>query len=119
MAREIVVSFISKIAKCIIGPIGHQFGYTVFHNSNLKGLKTDVQKLEGTKDSVQHSADEAKRNGEEIEKIVQHWLHKADGTIAEAKKLIDFEGHANVGYFPNIWTRHQLSRKRKRMTRDL
>ncbi|MCI31459.1 disease resistance protein, partial [Trifolium medium] len=66
---------------------------------------------------VQHTVDEARRNGEEIEIIVQNWLNKVDNTVAEAKKLIDNEGHAkaqcSMGHFPNLCTRRWLGRKTK------
>ncbi|GAU28422.1 hypothetical protein TSUD_54740 [Trifolium subterraneum] len=71
----------------------------------------DVQNLEGIKDSVQHAVDEARRNGEEIESIVQNWLNKVDNTVSDAKKLINTEGHAkaqcSMGHVPNLFTRHQ------------
>jgi disease resistance protein RPS2 len=86
-------------------------------------MKTDVQKLEGVKDRVQHTVDEARRNGEEIENIVQNWLNKVDNTVAEANKLIDTEGRAkaqcSMGYFPNLCTRHQLSRKTRKMIQEI
>ncbi|MCI56483.1 disease resistance protein, partial [Trifolium medium] len=91
-------------------PIGRQFGYILYYKGNLERMKAEVQKLEGSKDSVQHTVDEARRNGEEIENIVQNWLNKVDNTVAEALKLIDTDGHAearcSMGHFPNLFTRH-------------
>lgn len=121
---DIIVSVASIIAEYMVAPIGRQFGYILYYKGNLERLKTEIQKLEGTKDSVQHSVDEARSNGEEIEKMVQNWLNIVDNTAAEATKLIDTVGHANadqccMGHIPNLRIRHNLSRKTKNMTRDI
>ncbi|PNX57639.1 disease resistance protein [Trifolium pratense] len=75
------------------------------------------------KDIVQHKVDEARRNGEEIEIIVRNWLNEVDKTVVEANKLIETEGHAkahcSMGHFPNLLTRHQLSRKTKKMSQEI
>ncbi|PNY14259.1 disease resistance protein [Trifolium pratense] len=118
---DIIISVCAKIAEYI--PIGRQFGYILYYKGNLERMKAEVQKLEGSKDSVQHTVDEARRNGEEIENFVQNWLNKVDNTVAEALKLIDTEGHAearcSMGHFPNLFTRHQLSRKTKKMSQEI
>ncbi|KAJ1434236.1 P-loop containing nucleoside triphosphate hydrolase [Sesbania bispinosa] len=97
--------------------------YILYYKGNVERLKPEVQTLKGNKDSVQHYADQAKRNGEEIENNVQNWLNKVDVIVAEAEKLIDSEDHAKAecctGHFPNLWTRHQLSRKIKKMTQEI
>ncbi|KAK2368451.1 putative disease resistance protein [Trifolium repens] len=120
---DAIISIAAKIAEIMVAPVGRQFGYILYYKGNLKRMKMDVQKLEGMKDSVQHPVDEAIRNGEEIENIVQNWLNKVDNTIVEAKKLIETEGHAkaqcSMGHFPNLCTRHQLSRKTKKMTQEI
>ncbi|CAJ2659424.1 unnamed protein product [Trifolium pratense] len=120
---DVVISVVAKIAEFTIAPIGHQFGYILNYKGNLKRMKNDFQKLEGMKDIVQHKVDEARRNGEEIEIIVQNWLNEVDNTVAEAKKLIDTKGHAkaqfSMGHFPNLFTRHQLSRKTKKMSQEI
>ncbi|WJX72592.1 hypothetical protein P8452_56456 [Trifolium repens] len=123
MAMDAVISFAAKIAEFTIAPIGRQFGYILYYKGNLERVKNDFQKMEGMKDIVQHKVDEARRNGEEIEIIVQNWLNKVDYTVVEAKKLIDTEGHAkaqcSMGHFPNLFTRHQLSRKTKKMSQEI
>ncbi|XP_039686598.1 probable disease resistance protein At4g27220 isoform X2 [Medicago truncatula] len=118
-----IISVAAKIAEYMVVPIGRQFGYILYYKDNLQRMETDVQKLEGTKDSVQRKVDEARNNGEEIEKFVQDWLNSVDNMVAEAKKLIDSEGHAkaqcSMGHLPNLCTRHQLSRETKKMSQDI
>ncbi|GAU28414.1 hypothetical protein TSUD_54660 [Trifolium subterraneum] len=120
---DVIISVAAKIAEFMVAPIGREFGYIFYYKGNLKRMKTDVQKLEGMKDSVQHTIDEAKRNGEEIENIVQNWLNKVDNTVAEAKKLADTEDHikalCSMGHFPNLCTRQQLSKKIKKMIQEI
>jgi flagellar biosynthesis GTPase FlhF len=120
---DAIVSIAAKISEFTVAPIGQQFGYIMYYKGNLLRMTTAIQNLEGLKDSVQHIVDEARRNGEEIENIVQDWLNKANYTIAEAKKLIDTEGHAkaqcSMGHFPNLYTRHQLSKKTKKAIQEI
>jgi len=120
---DVVISIAAKIAEIMVAPIGRQFGYVLYYKGNLKKMKTNVQKLEGVKDSVQHTVDEARRNGEEIENTVQNWLNKVNSTIDEAEKLIDTQdhakGHCSMRNFPNVCTRHQLSRKTKKMIQEI
>jgi hypothetical protein len=88
---DFFISLAGKVAEYMVEPIGRQFGYILYYKGNLAKMKTDVQNLEGIKDIVQHTVDEARRNGEEIENIVQNWLITVDNTNAEANKLIHTE----------------------------
>ncbi|KAK2422989.1 putative disease resistance protein [Trifolium repens] len=120
---DAVISIATKIVELTIEPIGRQLGYIMHYKNNLESMKTEVQKLEGKKDTMQRKVNEARNNGEEIEIIVQNWLNKVDNTVVEAKKLIDTEGHAkahcSMGHFPNMLTRHRLSRKTKKMSQEI
>ncbi|WJX72664.1 hypothetical protein P8452_56516 [Trifolium repens] len=123
VAMDAVISIATKIVEFTIEPIGRQLGYIMHYKDNLESMKTEVQKLEGKKDTVQRKVNEARNNGEEIEIIVQNWLNKVDNTVVEATKLIDSEDHAkahcSMGHFPNLLTRHQLSRKTKKMSQEI
>ncbi|KAG4384351.1 hypothetical protein AAZX31_13G243400 [Glycine max] len=100
-----------------------QFGYLMSYKENLQRLENMAQRLEDTKVSMQHRVDEAEGNEEKIEDIVQNWLKEASDTVAEAKKLIDTEGHAEagccMGLIPNVWTRCQLSKGFREMTQKI
>ncbi|RDX64087.1 hypothetical protein CR513_57396, partial [Mucuna pruriens] len=113
---DIIVSVASPFVQ-------RQFSYILSYQENLQRLETKVQRLEDTKASLEHSVVEAERNGEKIEDIVQNWLKKANATVVETKRLIDIEGHAEVGcclgQFPNLWTRSQLSKKFEEMIRQI
>lgn len=110
----------SKTVESKVAPFSSQFGlgYITSYKSNLESLKTKVQKLEATKNSVRDSVDEATKNGEVIVNVVEIWLKKVDATVAEANKLIiESDVHANcMRYFPNLRFRHQHSKKSQKMT---
>lgn len=116
----------SKIVEYSVKPVRSQFGldYITSYKSNLGKLKIEVQNLEATKNSVQKSVDEAKRNGEKIVDNVQIWLKKVDAIISEGKKLIDNNDvHAKDKYcmrcFQNLWSRHQQNKKSKKTMQDI
>ena len=123
VAMDVIISVAAKISEYTVVPICRQFGYILYYKGKLERMKIEVQKLEGSKDHVQHSVDEARRNGEEIENIVLKWLNGVDNIVAEAKKLIDTQSHAksqcSMRYFPNLCTRHQLGRKTKKMIQEI
>lgn len=75
---DVIILVASKIAEYTVVPIGCQFEYIVYYKGNLEGMKTMVQKLEGTKATLQHTIDDARGNGEDIENIVQNWMNKVD-----------------------------------------
>ncbi|KEH38454.1 disease resistance protein (CC-NBS-LRR class) family protein [Medicago truncatula] len=120
---DVIIPVAATFVEYMFVPIGRQFGYILYYKRNLERMRTEVKNLEGSKDSVQHTVDEARRNGQEIENIVQNWLNKADSTLGKAKKLIESEGHAkaqcSMRHCPNLCTRHQLSRKNKKMSQEI
>ncbi|WJX68003.1 hypothetical protein P8452_52417 [Trifolium repens] len=120
---DTVISVVAKFAEFTFAPVGRQLGYIYYYKENLERMKSRVQKLEGKKDNVQRKVNEARNNGEEIEGLVKNWLNEADITVVDAKKLIDSEDHAkahcSMGHFPNLFTRHQLSRKTKKMLQKI
>ncbi|XP_039686595.1 probable disease resistance protein At4g27220 [Medicago truncatula] len=115
----VIINFATKTAEFTVEAIRRQFDY----KGNLTKMTTDVQHLEGIKDILQHNVDEARRNGEEIENIVQNWLNTVDNTVADANEIIDSEGHAkaqcSMRHFPNLCTRHQLSKKMIKMMQTI
>ncbi|KAJ7954373.1 Disease resistance protein [Quillaja saponaria] len=113
---EIAVAFAAKVVEYTVAPIGRQLGYLIFYRRNVENLKTQVQRLEETKDRVQRDVDVAQRNGEKIHTDVQSWLSKVNELIEEASKLYGDEGRATTGFYsigscPNVLSRHQVSRK--------
>ncbi|GMN24899.1 hypothetical protein TIFTF001_000738 [Ficus carica] len=90
-------SIVGKAAEYIVEPVARQIGYLFYYKSNVVNLKTQIQGLKYAKERIQHSIDEAIRNGEEIEGDVQNWQSKADKITAEAETLLPRdEGQASA-----------------------
>ncbi|KAL2326090.1 hypothetical protein Fmac_025148 [Flemingia macrophylla] len=109
----------SAIAKCLVPCISSQIGYILSYKRNLEMLETKVQRLQATKDSVQHDVDDAERNGEEIKEIVKIWKKDAHKIVAEANKLIDTDVGYCLGQCPNLWKKNQQSKKFEEMTENI
>ncbi|KAF3456088.1 hypothetical protein FNV43_RR00731 [Rhamnella rubrinervis] len=117
----------SKIWEYSVEPLWAQLGYLFSYGSNVNNLRSKIQDLEDTKASLQHTIDLATRRGEEIKEPVTKWLADANNiseTVGEF--LNDGEGQlaktrcssANY-FFPNLLSRHRLSRKAKKMAQSV
>ncbi|KAK3205122.1 hypothetical protein Dsin_019168 [Dipteronia sinensis] len=72
---------------------------------------------------LQHSVDEATRQGDEIEKIVEEWMNNVDEfTKGVVKPVIDDEEKAkklcSIGFCSNLMTRYSLSKIAAKMAKD-
>ncbi|KAH9784367.1 Disease resistance protein [Citrus sinensis] len=112
---DVVVTVALEVAKCLFPPIGRQLSYVRKYKANLENLKKQTEKLTDARDSMQKKVDDARRNGEEIDKRVESWLISVDKIIAEADTLTGEEENANKkcfkGLCPNLKKRYQLSQK--------
>ncbi|XP_062083056.1 disease resistance protein At4g27190-like [Humulus lupulus] len=122
-AISIGTSIVAKIAEYTVAPVGRQLGYLFCYAGNVDNLKTRMQELKNARDRLQHRVEEAKNNCLEIEADVQSWLSSVDRISEEAETFLNHEGHAKAvcscGSLPHLVTRHQLSRKAKKMSSDV
>ncbi|KAJ7942942.1 Disease resistance protein [Quillaja saponaria] len=120
---EVVLAIAGKVGEYTVAPIGRQLGYLFCYGSNLNELRKKAEKLEEAKESVQHSVDAARNNGREIERGVLNWLVRVDEISAQVKNFQGDARHARAGctnlYCPNLWSRHQLSRRAKKMAANV
>ena len=112
---EIGVSVAAKVSEYLVDPVVRQLGYLFNYRTNIEDLSERVEQLKDARSSHQHSVDEAKRNGDEIEDGVSKWLTLADGFIQDASKFLEDEKAArksclNALLCPNLKSRYQLSR---------
>ena len=117
---EILLSVAAKVSEYLVDPVVRQLGYLFNYRTNIEELSEKVEKLRDAKSSHQHSVDEAKRNGHEIEDGVSKWLTRADGFIQDASNLLEDEKKARKSCFnglcPNLKSRYQLSRAARKKT---
>ncbi|KAL5853780.1 hypothetical protein ACOSQ3_008898 [Xanthoceras sorbifolium] len=123
---EIIISGATKVSEYFVAPITVPFRYMWNYKSYLEHLKKEVENLDGTRNSVQHSVEDAIRKGEEIEKHVQSWLPRAENIIREASELVNEDNHqqANLQCFrgfscPNLKKRYQLSKEAAGKLKDV
>ncbi|TXG65722.1 hypothetical protein EZV62_006997 [Acer yangbiense] len=117
---EIALSVAAKVVEYLVGPIARPFSYIWNYKTNFDNLKTEVRKLEGQIDTVQHSVDEARRNGEQIEQHVSDWLDRVKTMTDEASEVNGESERADMkcfkGLCPNPKKRYQHSRKAVKKT---
>ncbi|KAK3200435.1 hypothetical protein Dsin_023850 [Dipteronia sinensis] len=112
---EIAISIAGKVSEYFVEPVVHQLSYIWNYKSNFENLETEVRKLKGRRDTVEHSVEESRRNGEEIEQQVNSWIVSAKKIANEASQVIQENQQANTkclnGWCPNPKKRHKHSRK--------
>ncbi|RYR73169.1 hypothetical protein Ahy_A02g007504 [Arachis hypogaea] len=112
---DILIAVAAKIAEYTVAPIGRQVGYLIFHKAKFKELRDRVSDLEYKRDEIKQRVEEERRNGKTTFDVVQNWLKNVDDAIGEATQLQNDPRRAKAGCsrwsFPNVVTRHQLSRK--------
>ncbi|PQM42397.1 putative disease resistance protein [Prunus yedoensis var. nudiflora] len=111
---DIVISIVSKIAESLVTPIGREFGYLIYYDTNMKDLKDELKQLFDMKDGVQELVKAAKRNGGVINSDVQSWLTSVNELI---QKVSHFEEEVNMKR--RCLYRWNMSRKATKITQDV
>ncbi|TXG69555.1 hypothetical protein EZV62_004490 [Acer yangbiense] len=102
MAEAAVTVATEIAAEHVVDSISTQLGYIWNYKTNFENLEGQHRKLKDTLAQVQHSVDEATRNGEEIEQRVLSWLDRVETINKEATMIIDDNQRANVQCFRNL-----------------
>ncbi|KAJ7950384.1 Disease resistance protein [Quillaja saponaria] len=120
---EIVIAIAGKIAEYAVEPIGRRLGYVCYYRCNVKELGDEIDKLQTAREILQHKVDEERRNGLEIERSVLTWLERVDSIKGKVEEFQKDTGHSNAvcskWWCPNLWVRHQLSRRAKKIAKDV
>ncbi|KAL5835312.1 hypothetical protein ACOSQ4_014809 [Xanthoceras sorbifolium] len=93
---DIAISVAGKIAEYLVDPITLTFRYMWNYKSYLENLENEVKNLDGTRNSVQHSVEDARRKGEEIEShgfSCPNLKNRYQLSKKAARKLKDVVGH--------------------------
>jgi Leucine-rich repeat (LRR) protein len=120
---EVISAIASKLVESMIAPVGQWLGYSFHYSSNIENVKKRELQLQGARERVQHSVDDAKRNAEEIEREVTTWLENVDVKMEEARKVLEDEEKARKrcsnGTCLNLMFRHRQSKKAKKIVQDI
>ncbi|KAL5825459.1 hypothetical protein ACOSQ3_021522 [Xanthoceras sorbifolium] len=120
---EIGISVAAKTAKYAVDPIARQVGYMWNYKSNFDNLDKQLQRLRSRSAMVQHSVDDATRNGEEIEQHVVNWLDNVNRMIDESTEIVTDNSQANMRCFkswcPDLKKRYQHSKKAAVKAKDV
>ncbi|KAK3006698.1 hypothetical protein RJ639_017714, partial [Escallonia herrerae] len=118
MAGDIGSSFLTKVAEYMVAPVGRQFKYLLYSNSNIEDLNDQVIDLENMRAGVQLSVNAAQRNVEVIGSDVEAWLNEVENIKKEANRIL--EGRDKVKnspwWSPNLRQRYVLGRKATKKT---
>ncbi|KAK1569173.1 hypothetical protein Q3G72_033429 [Acer saccharum] len=110
---EIAIAVAGKIAEYMVAPIARPFRYLWNYKSNLENLKTEVEKLEARRGTVERLI----KVGEEPLPHVKNWQERGNRIIVEASEVA--EDNLEQAYVqcckgfscPNLMKRYQLSKK--------
>ncbi|TXG69575.1 hypothetical protein EZV62_004510 [Acer yangbiense] len=130
---EAVISVATEEAVCpLVDSIATQLSYMWNYKTNFENLKKQVQKLQDRRVAPEHSINEARRQGEEIEQhvliwldtrrqgeeikqYVANWLNSVNMTIEEATEIIEDDNKADNKCFkslcPTLKKHYQHSKK--------
>ncbi|KAL9356191.1 hypothetical protein Peur_049444 [Populus x canadensis] len=113
---EFVISIVATVAELLVVPIKRQIGYVLDCNTNIQNLKNEVEKLTDAKTRVNHSIEEARRNGEEIEVDVENWLTSVNGVIGGGGGVVADESSKKcfMGLCPDLKLRYRLGKAAKK-----
>ncbi|KAL5823722.1 hypothetical protein ACOSQ3_021705 [Xanthoceras sorbifolium] len=115
MADAVISVVAEEAVRPLVDSIATQLGYIWNYKTNFDNLDKQLQKLQGRRDMMQHTVEEAKRNGEEIEQQVVNWMNSVNEMIDEAAEIIDENKQANMKCFkrlcPDLKKRYQHSKK--------
>ncbi|XP_050109740.1 disease resistance protein At4g27190-like [Malus sylvestris] len=118
-----VPGIVGKLFELTVQPVGRQAGYIFHHKRNLKNLESQLENLGTSRNQVQHTVNEVKRKGRNVDIDVEKWLTRVDEITAEAKELLKDEQAAKArclhGWCPNLFLRYQLSKKTKKMVQGV
>ncbi|KAM3288800.1 disease resistance protein SUMM2-like isoform X1 [Capsicum chacoense] len=123
MAMEIVTACLSPFAEHLIVPVGQQIGYLFYYRRNITSLENENKKLAGIRSGVQQRKEDARRNLKCLPPHVENWLTSVDETTDEVEALLQRRVEVETGYIyglcPNLKSRYSLSRKAKKIERDM
>ncbi|KAG6646104.1 uncharacterized protein LOC122319131 isoform X2 [Carya illinoinensis] len=123
MVDTICISFVEKIVEYTVAPIGRRLFYSCQYNSNKEKLNYKEGELRDAKDRVQSSVNVARRNSEQIHRVVIRWLEDVAIIELAISRLRESEEEASMrcsnAACLNLIHRHQVSRAAKNIVENI
>ncbi|XP_039173596.1 disease resistance protein At4g27190 [Eucalyptus grandis] len=122
-AASVACNLLSKVAECLVAPVGRQCGYVIFYYSYFRELQDELERLDYLRQRVQRSIDEARNNMKPIRAIVERWATNVETVASKAREMLEDEGRNKktcvYGWLPNPKARYRLSREASRTVKDI
>ncbi|TXG69303.1 hypothetical protein EZV62_004238 [Acer yangbiense] len=123
MADAVISVATEEAVRPLLDSIATQLGYICNYKTNFDNLKKQVQKLQDRRVALEHSINEARRQGEEIEQHVVNWLDSVNMMIDEATKIIEDDNKTDnkclKSLCPDLKKRYQHSKKAAITAKDV
>ncbi|XP_028755739.1 probable disease resistance protein At4g27220, partial [Neltuma alba] len=116
-------SLVDKFRDLVIDLTWEQLRYLFQYHRNIEELNERLEELTLERSSKQQQIDNAKKNLEQIEEKVEHWLGKVDEILEQTQMFHEEESQAktecSVTSCPNLWLRYKLSKRAKAMAQQV
>ncbi|XP_028769718.1 disease resistance protein At4g27190-like [Neltuma alba] len=116
-------SLADKFRDLVIDLTWEQLRYLFQYHRNIEELNERLKELTLERSSKQQQIDNARKNLEQIEEKVQHWLRKVDEILTQTQMFHEEESQAktecSVTSCPNLWLRYKLSKRAKEMAQQV
>ncbi|XP_028755719.1 probable disease resistance protein At4g27220 [Neltuma alba] len=116
-------SLVDKFRDLVIDLTWEQLRYLFQYHKNIEELNKRLEELTLERSSKQQQIDNARKNLEQIEEKVQHWLRKVDEILTQTQMFHEEESQAktecSVTSCPNLWLRYKLSKRAEAMAQQV
>ena len=123
LIENVVDPFGQFLIEKLVKPVGQWLGYSFHYSSNLDNMKKQAEKLGEFRERVKHLVDAGIGNCSENKADVNRWLENVDVIMGKVRKVLEDEAKAKMkcsyGICLNLKLRHELSKKAKKIAKDI
>ena len=123
LIENVVDPFGQFLIEKLVKPVGQWLGYSFHYSSNLDNMKKQAEKLGEFRERVKHLVDAGIGNCSENKADVNRWLENVDVIMGKVREVFEDEAKAKMkcsyGICLNLKLRHELSKKAKKIAKDI
>ncbi|XP_030959627.1 uncharacterized protein LOC115981550 isoform X3 [Quercus lobata] len=123
LIENVVDPFGQFLIEKLVKPVGQWLGYSFHYSSNIDNMKEQAEKLGELRERVKNSVDAGIGNCGENKADVNRWLENVDVIMGKVRKVVEDEAKAKIkcsyGICLNLKLRHELSKKAKKIAKDI